>query len=40
MFQPQARTLWRDPRFNRILEGIGLERYWREARRQPDYRNA
>jgi len=40
LFQPQARSLWRDARFNRILEGIGLEQYWRATRRQPDYRLA
>lgn len=40
LFQPQAETLWRDARFERILEGIGLERYWHKARRQPDYRLA
>jgi tetratricopeptide (TPR) repeat protein len=38
LFQPQARSLWGNPRFNRILNDIGLERYWREAGVQPDYR--
>lgn len=38
LFQPQARSLWRDARFERILQGIGLEQYWRETGRQPDYR--
>lgn len=40
LFQPQARSLWRDPRFNRIIEGIGLEQYWRSTNSQPDYRLA
>lgn len=40
LFQPQARSLWGDPRFGRILEGIGLERYWRSTNSQPDYRRA
>jgi tetratricopeptide (TPR) repeat protein len=38
LFQPQARSLWGNPRFSRILSSIGLERYWREAGVQPDYR--
>lgn len=38
LFQPQAKTLWQNARFNRILKDIGLERYWREAGVQPDYR--
>lgn len=38
LFQPHARPLWREPRFNRILEAVGLERYWREAGAMPDYR--
>ena len=38
LFQPHARPLWREPRFNRILQQIGLERYWRTAGALPDYR--
>jgi tetratricopeptide (TPR) repeat protein len=38
LFQPQAKSLWGNPRFNRILDDIGLEHYWREAGVQPDYR--
>lgn len=38
LFQPHARPLWREPRFNRILDGIGLERYWRTSGILPDYR--
>jgi DNA-binding winged helix-turn-helix (wHTH) protein/Flp pilus assembly protein TadD len=40
LFQPQARSLWGDPRFARILDGIGLEQYWRETGTLPDYRRA
>ena len=40
LLQPQARSLWRDARFGRILEGIGLEQYWRSTGRLPDYRLA
>jgi len=38
LFQPQARSLWHQPRFGRILEGIGLEQYWRRTGSLPDYR--
>jgi hypothetical protein len=38
LFQPQAKSLWSDARFERILEGIGLEQYWRATRTRPDYR--
>ena len=38
LFQPHARPLWREPRFNRILDGVGLERYWRTSGILPDYR--
>jgi DNA-binding winged helix-turn-helix (wHTH) protein len=38
LFQPQAKSLWDNPRFSRILDDIGLERYWREAGVQPDFR--
>lgn len=38
LFQPQARALWREPRFEAILSGIGLEQYWRETGTMPDYR--
>jgi len=40
LFQPQARTLWSDARFARILDGIGLEQYWRISNSRPDYRSA
>jgi DNA-binding winged helix-turn-helix (wHTH) protein/tetratricopeptide (TPR) repeat protein len=38
LFQPHARPLWREPRFARILESVGLEDYWRMSRTLPDYR--
>jgi DNA-binding winged helix-turn-helix (wHTH) protein/tetratricopeptide (TPR) repeat protein len=40
LFQPQARSLWGETRFNGILDGIGLERYWRETGSLPDYRRS
>lgn len=38
LFQPQARSLWGEPAFARILQGIGLEQYWRTTKSLPDYR--
>ena len=38
LFQPQAKSLWDEPRFARILSGIGLERYWRAVGKHPDFR--
>lgn len=38
LFQPHARPLWREPRFNRILNAVGLEQYWRTSGTLPDYR--
>ena len=38
LFQPYAQPLWREPRFNRILREIGLERYWNSTGTLPDYR--
>lgn len=40
LFQPQARSLWGEARFGRILDGVGLERYWRTSGSVPDYRRA
>ena len=39
LFQPPMRLLWRDPRFEQLLERIGLTDYWRKSGRQPDFRN-
>jgi DNA-binding winged helix-turn-helix (wHTH) protein/tetratricopeptide (TPR) repeat protein len=38
LFQPHARPLWQEPRFNGILAAIGLERHWRTTDTLPDYR--
>lgn len=40
LFLPPARLLRADSRFDRLVEAIGLTRYWREAGVQPDYRSA
>lgn len=40
LFQPQAKSLWREARFDRILEGIGLEQYWSATNSSPDYRRS
>ena len=40
LFQPPARGLWRDPRFDRLLERIGLSAYWRASGTVPDFRRA
>lgn len=38
LFYPSTRAMRADPRFGRLTEALGLERYWREAGVQPDYR--
>jgi len=38
LFAPSTRALRADPRFLRLTEELGLERYWREAGALPDYR--
>lgn len=38
LFQPPAQSLWRDPRFDRLLDEVGLTRYWRDSGTKPDYR--
>jgi tetratricopeptide (TPR) repeat protein len=40
LFQPHARRLWPEPRFEAILTAVGLEQYWRRAKVVPDYRRA
>lgn len=40
LFQPSTGPMRADRRFNRLTEELGLERYWREAGVQPDYRRA
>jgi DNA-binding winged helix-turn-helix (wHTH) protein/tetratricopeptide (TPR) repeat protein len=38
LFQPHARPLWAEQRFSRIVDAIGLERYWRTSGTLPDHR--
>ena len=40
LFQPPMRSLWRDSRFDRLLERIGLNDYWRTSQTIPDFRRA
>ncbi|HET7817253.1 MAG TPA: toll/interleukin-1 receptor domain-containing protein [Sphingomicrobium sp.] len=38
LFEPPMSVAWNDPRFAKLVEEIGLERYWRQTSTQPDYR--
>ena len=38
LFQPVMAPLWRDRRFDPLLDRIGLNTYWREAGVEPDFR--
>ena len=38
LFQPHSKPLWASPRFERLLERIGLEHYWASSNRAPDFR--
>jgi DNA-binding winged helix-turn-helix (wHTH) protein/tetratricopeptide (TPR) repeat protein len=38
LFQPVMGGLWREPAFDRLLNRIGLEDYWRASGTMPDYR--
>lgn len=38
LFQPPMKRLWSDARFDRLVERIGLEDYWRQSGTQPDFR--
>ncbi len=38
LFQPPMRPVWREPRFDRLLERIGLDAYWRQSGIEPDFR--
>lgn len=38
LFQPPMRSLWTSADFNRLLERIGLNAYWRQSRTNPDFR--
>ena len=38
LFLPPMRPVWRDARFNRLLDRIGLNAYWRQSGTTPDFR--
>ena len=38
LFQPVMKPVWRDPRFDALLERIGLDAYWRDTQTEPDFR--
>jgi hypothetical protein len=38
LFQPVMAPIWREARFDRLLERIGLNAYWRDTRTAPDFR--
>lgn len=38
LFEPETAALRADPRFERLMEEIGLDGYWRQAGVVPDYR--
>lgn len=40
LFDPVSRQMRADARFPRLVDELGLERYWRESGSQPDYRRA
>jgi len=40
LFEPVTGTMRADPRFGPLVDELGLERFWRESRVQPDYRRA
>ena len=39
LFMPPARAMRADPRFQRLVQDLGLERYWQQADAQPDFRS-
>ena len=38
LFQPVMMSIWGERRFDRLVERIGLNAYWRETRTMPDFR--
>lgn len=38
LFEPPMSALWRDRRFENLVEEIGLGKYWRSASSNPDFR--
>ena len=37
LFQPQMKPVWHAPEFNLLLERIGLNAYWRQTGKRPDF---
>jgi tetratricopeptide (TPR) repeat protein len=37
LFQPPMRGLWKDERFSRLIQRIGLSEYWQKSGSLPDY---
>jgi tetratricopeptide (TPR) repeat protein len=40
LFEPPMSSLWPDPRFASLTRRVGLDRYWRETGKSPDFRRA
>ena len=40
LFMPPLRAMRADSRFDRLVEQLGMARYWQDAKSQPDYRRA
>lgn len=40
LFEPVTKPMRADPRFERLVAELGLDRYWKQAGIQPDYRRA
>lgn len=40
LFEPETVSLRADPRFERLVAEIGLDAYWRESGKPPDYRRS
>jgi hypothetical protein len=40
LFQPPMKSLWKTADFDRLLERIGLNDYWRKSRTLPDFRHS
>jgi tetratricopeptide (TPR) repeat protein len=40
LFEPVSKPMRADPRFERLVAELGLDRYWKQAGIQPDYRRA
>lgn len=39
LFQPPMQAVWRERRFDALLERIGLNAYWRQTKTVPEFRN-